>query len=111
MTVRLTLVPLPLSVWVTVKVRVKSSSLFGGSLIGNSRSFTELSDADKAAIAAIAAGFTGLLSLFNIGGRFFWASLSDRLGRKLTYVIFFVLGMARIIRFLEHPEATFLGVG
>ena len=26
---------------------------------------------------AIAAGFAGLLSLFNIGGRFFWASLSD----------------------------------
>ena len=31
----------------------------------------------EAAVAAIAAGFTGLLSLFNIGGRFFWASLSD----------------------------------
>jgi MFS family permease len=30
--------------------------------------------------------------LFNIGGRFFWASLSDKLGRKLTYVVFFVLG-------------------
>jgi MFS family permease len=30
--------------------------------------------------------------LFNIGGRFFWASLSDKLGRKLTYTIFFVLG-------------------
>ena len=29
------------------------------------------------AVATIAAGFTGLLSLFNIGGRFFWASLSD----------------------------------
>jgi MFS family permease len=43
--------------------------------------------------AAIAAGFTGLLSLFNIGGRFFWASLSDKLGRKLTYTVFFVLGL------------------
>ena len=40
----------------------------------------------------MAAGFTALLSLFNIGGRFFWASLSDKLGRKVTYVIFFVLG-------------------
>ena len=29
-----------------------------------------------------AAGFTGLLSLFNIGGRIVWASLSDRIGRK-----------------------------
>ena len=44
--------------------------------------------------ASAAAGFTGLLSLFNIGGRIFWASLSDRLGRKATYVVFFVLGMA-----------------
>jgi MFS family permease len=44
--------------------------------------------------ASEAAGFTGLLSLFNIGGRFFWASLSDRIGRKMTYTIFFTLGMA-----------------
>ena len=39
-----------------------------------------------------AAGFVGLLSLFNMGGRFFWASLSDRIGRKLTYAIFFSIG-------------------
>ena len=45
-------------------------------------------------IAAIAAGFAGLLSLFNIGGRFFWASLSDYIGRKNTYYAFFVLGIA-----------------
>ncbi len=45
-------------------------------------------------MAAIAAGFTGLLSLFNIGGRFFWASLSDKLGRKMTYFTFFALGIA-----------------
>jgi nitrate/nitrite transporter NarK len=36
------------------------------------------------ATAAAAAGFAGLLSLFNIGGRFFWASLSDYIGRKNT---------------------------
>jgi MFS family permease len=30
--------------------------------------------------------------LFNIGGRFFWASLSDKLGRKMTFIVFFVLG-------------------
>jgi MFS family permease len=40
-----------------------------------------------------AAGFIGLLSLFNIGGRIFWASLSDRIGRKVTYTVFFALGM------------------
>jgi MFS family permease len=39
-----------------------------------------------------AAGFAGLLSLFNIGGRIFWASLSDYLGRKRTYFVFFALG-------------------
>ena len=41
---------------------------------------------------AAAAGFVGLLSLFNMGGRIFWASMSDFLGRKSTYVIFFVVG-------------------
>jgi len=39
-----------------------------------------------------AAGFVGLLSLFNMGGRFFWASISDYIGRKATYFIFFALG-------------------
>ena len=39
-----------------------------------------------------AAGFVGLMSLFNMGGRFFWASMSDFLGRKNTYFVFFVLG-------------------
>ncbi|THD42755.1 MAG: MFS transporter [Bradyrhizobium sp.] len=41
-----------------------------------------------------AAGFVGLLSLFNMGGRFFWASISDFIGRKWTYFCFFVLGTA-----------------
>ena len=42
--------------------------------------------------AAAAAGFVGLLSLFNMGGRFVWASASDYVGRKNTYFIFFALG-------------------
>ncbi len=42
--------------------------------------------------ASAAAGFVGLLSLFNMGGRFVWASSSDKLGRKNTYFVFFVLG-------------------
>jgi len=42
--------------------------------------------------ASAAAGFVGLLSLFNMGGRFGWSSLSDRIGRKVTYAIFFTLG-------------------
>ena len=66
--------------------------VFGGSLIGVAKKFGELDKTQLAAIATAAAGFTALLSLFNIGGRFFWASLSDKLGRKLTYIVFFVLG-------------------
>ena len=44
--------------------------------------------------AVAAAGFVGLMSLFNMGGRFFWASISDFIGRKTTYMVFFLLGMA-----------------
>jgi MFS family permease len=42
--------------------------------------------------AAAAAGFVGLLSLFNMAGRFAWSSCSDRIGRKPTYAVFFALG-------------------
>jgi MFS family permease len=42
--------------------------------------------------AVAAAGFVGVLSLFNMGGRFVWASCSDFIGRKLTYMIFFAAG-------------------
>ena len=42
--------------------------------------------------AVAASGFVGLMSLFNMGGRFFWASMSDYLGRKNTYFVFFALG-------------------
>lgn len=42
--------------------------------------------------AAAATGFVGLLSLFNMAGRFFWASTSDWIGRKATYFCFFTLG-------------------
>src|SRR5258708_14674901 len=44
--------------------------------------------------ASAAAGFVGLLSLANMGGRFFWSSLSDYIGRRATYTIFFLLGAA-----------------
>jgi MFS family permease len=69
--------------------------IFGGALIGKPEmGFASLDTAQKAAIATIAAGFVGLLSLFNIGGRIFWASLSDKMGRKITYFTFFSLGIA-----------------
>jgi len=69
--------------------------IFAGKLIGlPNLTFSQLSADQKVMIAGIAAGFAGLLSLFNIGGRFFWASLSDYIGRKNTYYCFFLLGIA-----------------
>ena len=57
--------------------------------------------------AMAAAGFVGLLSLFNMGGRFFWASLSDYIGRKNTYFIFFALGA---VLYFFLPHAATIGV-
>jgi MFS family permease len=67
--------------------------VFGGRLIGVKAAFDQLNAPQHSAIAAIAAGFTGLLSLFNIAGRFFWASTSDYIGRKPTYMVFLLLGL------------------
>jgi MFS family permease len=81
--------------------------IFAGGLIGlPDVKFNALAADQRVAIAAIAAGFAGLLSLFNIGGRFFWASLSDHIGRKRTYYTFFVLG---IICYLLMPWSANLG--
>ncbi len=55
---------------------------------------------------AAAAGFVGLLSLFNMGGRFFWATTSDYIGRRNTYMIFFVLG---IVLYSSVPTLGHLG--
>jgi len=68
--------------------------IFAGKLIGAPDvGFSALDAAQKTQIATIAAGFVGLLSLFNIGGRFVWASFSDKIGRKMTYFCFFGLGI------------------
>lgn len=45
--------------------------IFGGRLIGLNQEYESLDLAQAGRVAAVAAGFTGLLSLFNIGGRFF----------------------------------------
>jgi MFS family permease len=42
--------------------------------------------------AGAAAGFVGFISIFNLLGRFFWSSISDPIGRKTTYAIYFALG-------------------
>ncbi len=69
--------------------------IFGGRLLHHPEvGFLAFDDAQKKAAATVGAAFLGLISLFNIGGRFFWASISDRIGRKATYAVFFVLGCA-----------------
>jgi MFS family permease len=68
--------------------------VFGGQLIGVRVPFAGLAAGERAQVATIAAAFAGLLSLFNIAGRIFWSSLSDRIGRKATYMAFFLLGIA-----------------
>jgi MFS family permease len=47
-----------------------------------------------------AAAVVSLISLFNAGGRFFWASSSDYIGRRNTYIVFFA---AQVILFLSIP--------
>ena len=62
--------------------------------------------------AAAAAGFVGLLSIFNMVGRIFWASSSDSLGRRPTYMIFFALGavLYALVPTLGHAHALVLFV-
>lgn len=67
--------------------------IFGGRLIGNDLGIDELNPDQHTQIAIIAVGFTGMLSLFNIAGRFFWAVLSDRIGRRNTFYCFFLIGI------------------
>jgi MFS family permease len=69
--------------------------VFGGRLIDlPGVALGQLSEAQKALLATVGAAFAALLSLFNIAGRIVWASLSDYIGRKRTYFIFFALGAA-----------------
>ncbi len=81
--------------------------IFGGNLIGHPEvGFSALDAGQKADIAKIAAGFVGLLSLFNIAGRFFWASTSDKIGRKATYYCFFLIG---IVLYAATPTLAHAG--
>jgi MFS family permease len=47
----------------------------------------------SAVAAATAAGFVGLLSLFNMAGRFVWSSTSDYIGRKPIYMVYLGVGI------------------
>jgi MFS family permease len=86
---------------------------FGGALIGQADlayTAVKATPALLAKLVAVAAGFVGLLSLFNIAGRFCWASLSDWLGRKLTYTVFFVLGIAMYLTATYAAGAKSVGL-
>lgn len=80
--------------------------IFGGKLIGVPGALKDLVGDQRAQVATIGAGFAALISLFNIAGRIFWASLSDFMGRKLTYYIFFVLGF---VLYCAAPSAGKIG--
>jgi MFS family permease len=51
------------------------------------------SDGKSAVAVAAASGFVGLLSLFNMGGRFIWSTTSDVIGRKRIYLLYLGVGM------------------
>ena len=57
---------------------------------------------------AAAGGFVALLSLFNMAGRFVWASTSDFTGRKFIYVVYLLLGAVLycLIPFTGHMGNT-----
>lgn len=80
--------------------------VFGSKLLGVDMT-ASLTDVQRAAIVAAAAGLVGLISLFNALGRIFWASLSDRIGRKTMYYTIFVLG---IILYCLLPTWGHLGL-
>ena len=80
--------------------------IFGGKLLGLDLPLSALDASQKQTVASIAAGFAGLLSLFNIGGRLLWASLSDGIGRKMTFTLFFLCG---IVLYASVPSIEKLG--
>ena len=55
------------------------------------------------ATTAFAANYVIMISVFNMCGRFFWASMSDYIGRKNTYHCFFILGT---LLYLSIPFAA-----
>lgn len=64
--------------------------------------------------ATVGAGFAGLLSIFNMGGRFLWSSFSDKTGRKAIYSVYFLLGalLYALLPWTQRTgqQALFVGV-
>ena len=66
---------------------------------------------DSSVSAAAAGGFVGVLSLANMIGRFVWSSLSDRIGRKPTYVMYLGVGLVLyLLLALFGSSSTFVFV-
>ncbi|HTW69478.1 MAG TPA: OFA family MFS transporter [Acetobacteraceae bacterium] len=80
--------------------------VFGAKLLGVD-STAAITVAQRAAIVAAAAGLVGLISLFNSLGRIFWASLSDKIGRKNMYHAIFIIG---IVLYCLLPTWGHLGI-
>lgn len=55
--------------------------------------FFRSGDGKSSVAVSAAAGFVGLLSLFNMAGRFVWSSTSDVIGRKPIYAGYLGVGM------------------
>ncbi len=67
--------------------------------------YTELTGATPAAAGQV----YGFLAIFNGLGRFFWGSISDRLGRAMTYTIMYLV--QAVIFFLMAHTGGFVAVG
>jgi MFS family permease len=76
-------------IWIVLCMNVSA----GIGVLGQASAMIQEMFPGKVSVVA-AAGFVGLMSLFNMAGRFFWASMSDIIGRKNTYFVFFLLGIA-----------------
>jgi MFS family permease len=79
-------------IWIVLCFNVTA----GIGVIGQASAMSQEMFPGKVTVAA-AGGFVGLISLFNMAGRFFWASISDLIGRKNTYYCFFAIGTALYI--------------
>lgn len=75
-------------IWVVLCMNVTA----GIGVLGQASAMAQEMFPDRVTAAA-AGGFVSLLSVFNMVGRFFWASASDYIGRRNTYFVFFALGI------------------
>ncbi|MCV6546143.1 MAG: OFA family MFS transporter [Cohaesibacter sp.] len=79
----------------------------GIGVIGVAKTMINEIFSDLAIVTATFAGtYVLMISVFNMVGRFFWASTSDFIGRKNTYHCFFILGTAL---YLSIPYFTTIG--